>query len=90
MPEEELFTSEQQASRETVASLLKAVADTITKTESVTLKSGKESLTLDIPASLMFEVKAEREGPVNGPGELSVEFELEWAEDGSDGEIIIE
>jgi len=29
---------------------------------------------MDPPARPTFEVKAEREGPDNGPGELSVEF----------------
>lgn len=42
-------------------------------------------MTLEPPARPTFEVKAEREGPANGPGELSIEFELEWDEDGSDG-----
>ncbi len=35
---------------------------------------------MDPPARPTFEVKAEREGPVDGPGELSIEFELEWDE----------
>jgi hypothetical protein len=30
-------------------------------------------------------MKAEREGPVEGTGELSVEFELEWDENGDGG-----
>jgi hypothetical protein len=38
-------------------------------------------------------VKAEREGPADGPGELSVEFEIEWDEGesgGSSDELSIE
>jgi len=42
-------------------------------------------VTLDPPAQPTFEVKAEREGPTDGPKELSIEFELEWPEDGEDG-----
>lgn len=37
------------------------------------------------PAQSTFGVKAEREGPTDSPGELSIEFEIEWAEDGDDG-----
>jgi hypothetical protein len=40
---------------------------------------------MEPPARPTFEVKAEREGPTDGPGELSIEFELEWDENGGDG-----
>lgn len=43
-------------------------------------------MTLDPPARPTFEVKAEREGPTDSPGELSIEFELEWDENGNDGD----
>lgn len=33
----------------------------------------------------MFEVKAEREGQRDGPGDLSIEFEPEWDEDNGGG-----
>ena len=38
---------------------------------------------MEPPARPTFEVKAEREGPTDGPGEFSIEFELEWDENGS-------
>jgi len=41
---------------------------------------------MEPPARPTFEVKAEREGPTDGPGELSIEFELEWDENGSEGD----
>jgi hypothetical protein len=41
---------------------------------------------MEPPARPTFEVKAEREGPTDGPGELSIEFELEWDENGGDGD----
>jgi hypothetical protein len=41
---------------------------------------------MEPPARPTFEVKAEREGPTDGPGELSIEFELEWDENGSKGD----
>lgn len=33
-----------------------------------------------------FEVKAECEGPSDGSGELSIEYELEWSENASEGD----
>ena len=85
MPEEVLFKSESDHSRAEIASLLRRVADNLDDGEAITLKAGSESVTLEPPARPTFEVKAEREGPADGPGELSVEFELEWDEAGADG-----
>lgn len=85
MPEDVLLKSEQRMSREDIASYLRTVADKLETGESVTLKAGGDSVTLDLPSRPTFEVKAEREGPENGPKELSIEFELEWPEDGDDG-----
>jgi len=90
MPEEVLFTSERRMSREQIASYLQTVVDKLDGGEPVTLQAGGDSVTLDPPAQPTFEVKAEREGPTNGPKELSIEFELEWPEDGDDdGELQI-
>jgi amphi-Trp domain-containing protein len=85
MPEEVLFESEQRMSREQIASYLRTVVETLDAGEPVTLQAGGDSVTLDPPAQPTFEVKAEREGPTDGPKELSIEFELEWPEDGDDG-----
>ncbi|RAW46364.1 hypothetical protein DQW50_03780, partial [Halorubrum sp. 48-1-W] len=57
--------------------------------------SCNQSVTMEPPARPTFEVKAERAGPAGAPGELSVEFELEWDEAGDDdsdagGELEIE
>ncbi|WP_231186337.1 amphi-Trp domain-containing protein [Haladaptatus sp. DYF46] len=82
MPEEVLFKSESDQTREEIAALLRRVADNLENKDAITLKAGNESVTLDPPARPTFEVKAEREGPANSPGELSIEFELEWDEDG--------
>ncbi len=91
MPEEVLFESERAQSRNEIASYLRTVADSLEAGESITLSSGDQSVTMDPPARPTFEVKAEREGPADRPGELSVEFELEWDENGDDdGELRIE
>jgi len=86
MPEEVLFKSESDQSREDIASYLRSVADKLEQGDAVTLKSGSESVTMEPPSRPTFEVKAEREGPTDGPGELSIEFELEWGENGSEGD----
>ncbi|ELZ19204.1 amphi-Trp domain-containing protein [Natrinema limicola] len=85
MPEEVLFKSESDMNRSEIASLLRRVADNLDAGEAITLSAGSDAVTLDPPARPTFEVKAEREGPTDAPGELSIEFELEWDEDGGDG-----
>ncbi|WP_247729855.1 amphi-Trp domain-containing protein [Halovivax limisalsi] len=95
MPEEVLFKSESRQSRADVAATLRSIADKLDAGEAITLSAGNESVTMEPPAKPTFEVKAEREGPTDGPGELSVEFELEWPEDatddsGGDGDLRIE
>lgn len=86
MPEEVLFKSEQRQSREQIAASLQAVVDKLDAGEPITLSTGDDAVTVEPPANPTFEVKAEREGPADGPGEISIEFELEWPEDATDGE----
>lgn len=91
MPEEVLFESESSQTRAEIASYLRRVAENLEAGEAITLRSGDQSVTMAPPARPTFEVKAEREGPTDGLGELSVEFELEWDEDdGSSGGLEIE
>jgi len=86
MPEEVLFKSESDQSREEIASYLRTVADNLDGGTDISLKAGSETVTLSPPARPTFEVKAEREGPAGNMTELSVEFELEWDEsDAEDG-----
>jgi amphi-Trp domain-containing protein len=85
MPEKVLFESESSQTRAEIAAYLRTVAETLDDGGEITLQSGSESVTLDPPADATFEVKAEREGTAGGPGELSVEFELEWNENGDSG-----
>jgi len=83
MPEEVLFKSESDQSREEIATYLRQVADNLDSGTALTLKAGSESVTLNPPTRPTFEVKAEREGPADNMTELSVEFELEWDENAS-------
>jgi len=82
MPEEVLFESEQHADRAEIAAYLRRVADSLSAGDPITLTAGDRSVTVEPTARPEFEVKVEREGPTDGPGELSVELEIEWPEDG--------
>ncbi|WP_340099748.1 amphi-Trp domain-containing protein [Salinibaculum salinum] len=84
MTETVLFETERMSSLSDVAAYLRTVADKLDAGESVTLEAGSESVTLDPPETVEFEVKAEHEGP-DGNGELSLELEIEWDENGESG-----
>ena len=84
MPEEVLFETEQSMDRSDIAAYLRTVADKLDAGEEIALEAGDQQVTLTPPARPTFEVKAERE--TNGSSEMSVEFELEWDEDGDRGE----
>ena len=83
--EEILFENESRQSREETATYLRRIADRL-ENGTVTLNAGEQSVTLDVPRDVTFEVKAERETAAAGePGELGLELELEWDEAGDDG-----
>lgn len=84
MAEEILFGTEQSMDRGEIASYLRQIADRLDSDGSLTLSAGGESVTLDVPGTPTFEIKAERETE-GSETELSVEFELEWTEGESDG-----
>ncbi|SEO24286.1 amphi-Trp domain-containing protein [Halorientalis persicus] len=86
MPEKVLFETERVQHREDVATYLRTVADKLDDGGPITLEAGDQSVTMEPPANVEFEVKAEREGPSDAPGELSIELELEWDEDTSDSD----
>ena len=95
MPEETLFEIEEKFERSKIAEYLRSVADSLEAGGPITLTSGEASISVDPPGTVTFEVEVEREGPSGGPGELSLEFELEWDEadsgkSGGGGELKIE
>jgi len=95
MPEEVLFETESTQSRSEIAAYLRTFADKLDGDGPITLAAGERSVTVDPPERPTFEVKAEREGPAEGAGELSVELEIEWDEgasgaSGDEGELSIE
>jgi amphi-Trp domain-containing protein len=77
MPEEVLFKSESRQSRSEIAAHLREIAGKLDADGEFTLSGSGEPVTMCVPASATFEVKAERETG-SGPDELSVEFEIEW------------
>lgn len=85
MPEEVLFKSESSRSRSEIAEYLRTVADSLEGGGDVTFRDGGETVAVAPPDRPEFEVKVEREGPVDGNGELSIELEIEWPEDAESG-----
>lgn len=71
-----LFKSEEKMSAEEVAKTLRLVADKV-ESGTITLTQGGESLELQLPSSLTFEIKAEEEEG-RTKTTRSIEFELEW------------
>ena len=87
MPEEVLFADERHQQRSAIADYLRTVADKLDGDGQLNLEAGGESVSLDVPAEVEFEVKVEREGPADGNGEIGFELELEWPENaGSEGD----
>lgn len=86
MPETVIFEFEAEQSRGEIASYLRTVADKLDSGGPITLEAGTDEVTLDPPSTVEFEVKAEREGPADAAGELSIELELEWPEGSEDGD----
>lgn len=87
--EETLFVTERPQSRSEIASHLRSIADKLDAGETVTLSSGEDSVSLDIPEQSEFEIKAERETG-DGEPELSLELEIEWNEGGENSGFVIE
>ena len=91
MPEEVLFKTETRKSRGEMAAYLRSVADKLDGDGGVSLSAGDQSVDLTVPDAAEFEVKVERETPAGGgAGELSLEMEIEWDENGDDGSLTIE
>jgi amphi-Trp domain-containing protein len=80
MPETELLGSECVQDRAEIATFLRQIADKLEADGSMTLRAGDQSVTVEPPDRPTFEVEVEREGPADAPGEMSVEFEIEWDE----------
>lgn len=84
MPEEVLFEDERGQDRGEIAAYLRSIADKLDAGGAITIAAGDRSVTVDPPARPTFEVKVERETAAGAEtGELAIELEIEWDEDGS-------
>lgn len=70
-----LFKSEEKKSLDEVAALLRQIADKV-ETGSLTLQQGNDTLILDFPQNVTFEIKAEEES--GKKLKRSLEIEIEW------------
>ena len=86
MAAEILFENERHRSRTDVADYRRASADKFDAGDPVTLTAGTQTLTMDPPVSVDFEVNAERETGSDA-GEPSLELELECSDDGQPDEL---
>ncbi|MXR41967.1 amphi-Trp domain-containing protein [Halobaculum sp. WSA2] len=86
MAEEVLFEIETRQDRSEIAAHLCEIAGKLDTDGELTLTGGGESVTMAVPPSATFEVKAERETG-SGADELSVEFEIEWDEGDDEGGV---
>ena len=72
--------------REEVSTYLRTVADRLEAGDAIRFSAGEQSMDIEVPTRPVFEVKVERETATGADrGELSIEFELEWDENGDSG-----
>lgn len=71
-----LFESEEKRSVQDVAGFLRELADKVAE-QQIILQQGENEITLNLPAQITLEVKAEEEKKKTRT-ERSLEVELEW------------
>ena len=78
MPEEQLFKTEQQATRGEIADALRDAADQL-ESEEVRLVSDTEEQTIAVPETPRFEVELERlTDSETGEQRYELEYEIRW------------
>ncbi len=82
--ETRLFKSEERKSRSEVVDFLHQLADKI-GTGQVILRQGMDSLTLDLPPSLILEIQVEDEDKKSKGIQHSLEVEIKWFDDDTAG-----
>lgn len=80
-----LVDYENRVPRDQVATLLETIANKLKQAGTLTLKLGQEEHTVQLPESVVLEVKLEEKN-----GQYSLEFELEWREGAEEGTLTIE
>ena len=82
--ETRLFKSEEPKSRAQVGEFLRQIADKLDNGE-VVLRRGSEELTLTIPENLVLEIQVEDEDKKQKGIQHSLEIEIKWFDNGSQG-----
>ena len=82
--ETRLFKSEERKSRGEVSDFLAQLAGKISAGQ-VVLKQGKEEITLQLPHSLILEIQVEDEDKKRKGIQHSLELEIKWFDDDSEG-----
>jgi len=78
MPEEQLFKTEQRATRREIADALRDAADQL-ESEEVRLVSDTEEQTIAVPETPRFEVELERlTDSETGEQRYELEYEIRW------------
>jgi amphi-Trp domain-containing protein len=90
MTGEIFFADKRTVGRTDVATHLRTIADRLEAGGPLTLEAGTDSVPVEIPAQVSFEVTVERESPDDDPGDLSLELELQWDENASDDSLSIQ
>ncbi|MFP4111144.1 MAG: amphi-Trp domain-containing protein [Desulfonatronovibrio sp.] len=84
--EKTLFKTEEKKEAGQAAQILRSIADKIESGNIVLTSTGQE-ISLQVPASLILEIKVEEETSRSGkPPKKSLEIELEWTEGGEAAE----
>jgi len=77
-----LFKSQERKSRQEIAQSLRLVADKL-EHGNLQLRAGSQELSLDFPETMSLEIKVEEE--LKTRPKRSLELELEWYPDDSEG-----
>ena len=82
--ETRLFKSEEPKNRAEVGAFLRQIADKLDSGE-VILRRGGEELTLTVPENLVLEIQVEDEDKKRKGIQHSLEIEIKWFDNGSQG-----
>jgi amphi-Trp domain-containing protein len=82
-----LFRAEEWKSRQSVAALLRELADNLEAGE-VTLRRGEEEVTLSLPETVELEIEI-TEKVTEQKTERQLEIEIEWTEEQVEGSVTI-
>jgi amphi-Trp domain-containing protein len=83
-----LFKSEERQSRSDLSAFMHQLADKIAEGQ-VVLRQGKEEIALQIPPSVILELQVEDEDKGTKGIQHSLEVEIKWFDDESEGPLVL-